>query len=269
MPIVTPFLDRSAEGKFESQFFRNSEHWGFPTVSLDVKMKISRKVLLMLVPLLSMAMLAPADIQAHKNSHDATAVKIPSTSGSPIKGTIYGNGPNVVILSNMDPNDPESWTPIISELVTKKLSVLSYAYNRNETERAKDLLEVLAFAQSHGFAKVVLIGACRGGVISIQAAANNSNSGIVAVAALAVPIEYEGTIFYSSEELTSISIPKLLINSEGDYSANDTRKMHEMFIEPKAISFYSGDEHGTDIFKNPDHKKALINQLVNFASSSF
>jgi hypothetical protein len=29
MPIVTPFLDRRAEGKFESQFFRNSEHWVF------------------------------------------------------------------------------------------------------------------------------------------------------------------------------------------------------------------------------------------------
>lgn len=215
-----------------------------------------------------MAMSAPTDIPAQKNRHDITTVKIPSTSGNPIKGTIYGDGPNVVILSNMDPNDPESWGPVISELVSKKLSVLTYAYNRNGTERAEDLLEVLAFAQSHGFAKVVLIGACRGGVISIQAAANN-NSGIVSVAALAVPIEYEGTVFYSSEELASISIPKLLINSEGDYSANDTRKMHEMFIEPKTISFYSGDEHGTDMFNNPDQKEPLVKQLVNFASSSF
>jgi len=181
-----------------------------------------------------MAMSVPSDIQAQKNSLNATTVKIPSTSGSPIKGIIYGNGPNIVILSNMDPNDPESWAPIIPELVTKKLSVLTYAYNRNGTERAKDLLEVLAFAQSLGFEKVALIGACRGGVISIQAAANN-NSEIVSVAALAVPIEYEGTVFYSSEELTSISIPKLLINSEGDYSANDTRKMHEMFVEPNVF----------------------------------
>jgi hypothetical protein len=39
MPNATPFLDRSAEGKFESQFFRNSECWGFPTVSLGGKMK--------------------------------------------------------------------------------------------------------------------------------------------------------------------------------------------------------------------------------------
>ncbi len=107
-------------------------------------------------------------------------------------------------------------------------------------------------------------------MITIQAAANNNiNSDIVAVAALAAPIEYEGTVFYSAEELNSISVPKLLINSEGDDSASDTRKMHEMLIEPKAISFYSGDEHGTDIFNNPNHKKALIKQLVNFVSSSF
>lgn len=224
----------------------------------------------MLVPLVLLAMSTPAEIQTQKNSLVENVVKIPSASGSPINGAFYGNGPNVVILSNMDPNDVESWAPIIPELVAQKLSVISYEYNRSGTDRLKDLIEVLDFAQSHGFSKIVLIGACRGGVISIQAAANNnSNSGIVAVAALAVPIEYHGTIFYSSEELASISVPKLLINSEGDYSANDTRKIHEAFIEPKAISFYSGNEHGTDMFNNPNHKKALVQQLINFASLSF
>lgn len=223
----------------------------------------------MLVPLVLMAAPTPAEIQAQSNT-ELNSVKIPSSSGSPINGTIYGNGPNVVILSNMDPNDLESWAPVIPELVAKKHSVLSYAYNRNGTERVKDLLEVLAFVKSHGFSKVILIGACRGGVISLQVAANNnSNTDIIAVAALAAPIQYEGTTFYTSEELRSISIPKLLINSEGDDSANDTRKMHEVFIDPKAIFFYSGNEHGTDIFSNPDHKKALIKQLANFISSSF
>ncbi|MDK2847595.1 MAG: hypothetical protein PWP34_948 [Desulfuromonadales bacterium] len=233
-------------------------------------MKKFRKIILILVPLVFLAMSTPAEIQTQKNSPVENVVKIPSASGSPINGAFYGNGRNVVILSNMDPNDVESWAPIIPELVAQKLSVISYEYNRSGTDRLKDLIEVLDFAQSQGFSKIILIGACRGGVISIQAAANNnSNAGIVAVAALAVPIEYHGTIFYSSEELASISVPKLLINSEGDYSANDTRKIHEAFIEPKAISFYSGNEHGTDMFNNPNHKKALVQQLINFASLSF
>jgi dienelactone hydrolase len=224
----------------------------------------------MLTPLALMAMSTSTEIQTQKTNSEVNVVKIPSTSGRPIKGTIYGSGPNVVILSNMDPNELDSWAPIIPELVAQKKSVLSYAYNRIGTERVKDLLEVLDFVQSHGFLKVVLIGACRGGVITIQAAAiNNSKSEIVAVAALAAPIQYEGTTFYSSEELSSISVPKLLINSEGDDSASDTRKIYEVFIEPKAISFYSGNEHGTDIFNNPDHKKVLIEQLANFVSSSF
>jgi len=224
----------------------------------------------MFLPLVLMAMPTPAEIQTQKNNPEGNVVEIPSTSGRSINGVIYGDGPNVVILSNMDPNELDSWDPIIPELVAQKRSVLSYAYNRNGTERVTDLLEVIAFVRSHGFAKIVLIGACRGGVITIQAAANNSSTAdIVAVAALAAPIEYEGTTFYSSEELSSISVPKLLINSEGDDSASDTRKMYEVVIEPKAISFYHGDEHGTDIFNNADHREVLIRQLVDFASSSF
>jgi hypothetical protein len=62
---------------------------------------------------------------------------------------------------------------------------------------------------------------------------------------------------------------RLLINSDGDDSASDTREMHDVFIGPKAMSFYSGNEHGTDIFKNPDHRKALIKQLADFVSAGF
>jgi len=237
---------------------------------LGVEMKKFRKVLVMLAPLVLLAMSTPAGIQKQQNTPAGRVVKIPSTSGSPIDGAIYGKGSNVVILSNMDPNDPESWAPIIPEFVAQKVSVLSYAYNRQGTERLKDLLEVLAFVQSHGFSKVALVGACRGGVISIQAAAKHSGtSDIVAVAALAAPIRYDGTTFYSPEELSSISVPKLLINSDGDDSASDTREMHDVFIGPKAMSFYSGNEHGTDIFKNPDHRKALIKQLADFVSAGF
>lgn len=208
--------------------------------------------------------------QPQKNDLLKVPVKIPNTSGDPIDATIFGNGSNIVILSNMDPNDWECWTPLIYELVTQGYSVLSYAYKRKGAERLEDLLEVIAFAQHSAFSKMVLVGASRGGVISLQAAANNANAKyIVGVAALSAPIQYEGVTFYSTEELRSISVPKLLINSEGDESANDTRKMGEEFIAPKFVSFYPGHEHGTDILNDPGHKKALIKELSQFVSSSF
>ncbi len=185
----------------------------------------------MFLPLVLMAMPTPAEIQTQKNNPEGNVVEIPSTSGRSINGVIYGDGPNVVILSNMDPNELDSWDPIIPELVAQKRSVLSYAYNRNGTERVTDLLEVIAFVRSHGFAKIVLIGACRGGVITIQAAANNSSTAdIVAVAALAAPIEYEGTTFYSSEELSSISVPN---------SSSTQRVMTQQAILEKCMKWLS------------------------------
>ncbi len=102
----------------------------------------------MLVSHVLMVVSTPPEIRTQP---EAKVVKIPSTSGVPINGTIFGNGPNVVVLSNMDPNDLESWAPIVPELVSQKNAVLSYAYNRNGTERVKDLLEGTRFCSISRF----------------------------------------------------------------------------------------------------------------------
>lgn len=232
-------------------------------------MKKLRKVLIMLASLVLMVACTPEKTPPAKNSPQFKNVSIPSAGDISITGALYGDAPNIVVLSNMDPNNQESWEPLIHELVARKYTVLSYRYNRSGTERLKDLLDVLAFIRSRNFQKILLIGACRGGVISLQAVANQKNSeDIIAVAALAVPIEYDGITFYSKEELSSITIPKLLINSEEDDSARDTREIFKLFTEPKTMFFHSGNAHGTDIFSEPDNRELLIDQLANFVSKN-
>lgn len=224
-----------------------------------------RKVLLMGLPLILMTAVTAGEAQ----QPEPISVNIPSTYENPIQGSLYTSGDDLVILSNMDPNDPDCWSPLIPALLAQSDSVLTYSYNRVGTERLNDLLEVLTFAQTQGFSKVVLIGASRGGVISLQAAANHNHTfRIAAVAALSAPIQYDGVTFYSVEELRAISVPKLLINSEGDEAANDTRKMSEIIMEPKSMSIYSGDAHGTNIFHDPDNKRALVKELVDFVSAN-
>lgn len=223
----------------------------------------------MLSLLVLMAGCTPAEIQSTNTPFSIEAIQIPSTGGT-IEAVIYGNGPKVVILSNMDPNEKESWAPIIPEFVAQKYTVISYQYNRKGQERLNDLLDVLAYVKEQNYSEICLVGACRGGVISIQAAANSeSHSGIVAVAALAVPIQYEGVTFYSKEQLSSITMPKLLINTEGDYSATETREMYDVFVEPKAMFFHPGEAHGTDLFKTADSRMLLTDQLVRFVTANF
>ena len=143
---------------------------------------------------------------------------------------------------------------------------LSYQYNNEGNNRIDDLDEVLKFVKNMNLKKHILIGASRGGVISLKSAINsNFKDSISAVVAISAPQNYEGETFYSDEELKKINIPVLLINSEFDDAVLDTERMYELLKGKKELLICSGNNHGTDIFH--DNEDILIEKICNFVTS--
>jgi pimeloyl-ACP methyl ester carboxylesterase len=195
------------------------------------------------------------------------AVSIPvkqSTSvNSTTNGSLYGSGKTAVILSNMDTNDQTEWDGVVEGLVADTTMVLTYEYPQQQDDQSPILQQVISFVCAAGAKNVIVVGASRGGVASIKVAAHSPvDPRLVGVVALSAPIEYEGMVFYSKEELGRIKIPKLLINSEHDDGASDTREMFQLFDEPKEMIFYPGDAHGTQLFAV--EKQAIIAKLQDF-----
>lgn len=185
-----------------------------------------------------------------------------------VNGKIYGSGDIAIIFSNMDTNEQNEWHPIISGLISDRYMGLTYDYPKPIDDQSEILEEVISFARGLGAKKIVLIGASRGGVASLKVAARSvDDDSIIGVVVLSAPIEYEGTVFFSNDELCGIRIPKLLINSESDDGADDTRKMYELFDEPKEVLFYSGNAHGTELFDK--EWESLVRKLKNFTESIF
>ncbi len=185
-----------------------------------------------------------------------------------ITGSLYGRNPKAVIFSNMDTNCPDDWAPVVSELFRCGHMILTYNYYRTDRARTDDLRDAVAFIRTKGAEKIILIGASRGGVSAISVASDpNINYGIIAIAAISAPRVYEGTLFYSTEELRAIKVPKLLISSENEDWANDTHEMYKIFNEPKDMQFYQGNAHGTEIFLQ--HQEAMTERLVNFVTAGF
>jgi hypothetical protein len=183
-----------------------------------------------------------------------------------VNGKIYGSGDIAIIFSNMDTNEQNEWSPIIGGLISDRYMGLTYDYPEHMDDQSEILEKVISFVRSLGAKKIVLIGASRGGVTSIKVAARHvNNDGIVGVIAISAPIEYEGIVFYSDDELRAITIPKLLLNSEKDGGAEDNRKMLEIFSEPKELLFYSGDAHGTELFEN--ERESVTNKISGFIKS--
>jgi pimeloyl-ACP methyl ester carboxylesterase len=182
---------------------------------------------------------------------------------STTNGSLYGSGKTAVILSNMDTNDQTEWDGVVEGLVADTTMVLTYDYPQQQDDQSPILQQAISFVCAAGAKNVILVGASRGGVASIKVAAHSPvDPRLVGVVALSAPIEYEGMVFYSKEELGRIKIPKLLINSEHDDGASDTREMFQLFDEPKEMIFYPGDAHGTQLFAV--EKQAIIAKLQDF-----
>lgn len=189
-----------------------------------------------------------------------------NTKEKSVNGKLYGSGDMAIIFSNMDTNEQNEWKPMINELISDKYMGLTYDYPEYMDDQSEILEEVILFVLGLGAKKIVLIGASRGGVASIKVASRQvNNDSIVGIVAISAPIEYEGTVFYSDDELRGIKVPKLLLNSERDGGAEDNRKMLEIFSEPKELLFYSGDAHGTELFDN--ERKSVTNKLKGFIKS--
>ena len=205
-------------------------------------------------------------------SINTQSVSIPIAQSSPdsrsINGKLYGSGHMAIIFSNMDTNDQSEWDAIINDLISDRYMILTYDYLQHIDDQSRTLEDAISFVCDSGAKKIILIGASRGGVASIKVAARHMNNNcIVGVVAFSAPIEYEGTVFYSKDELSRIKIPKLLINSENDDGANDTRKMFEIFDNPKELLFYPGDAHGTELFDK--ERESIIKKLQDFTAAAF
>ena len=196
-------------------------------------------------------------------------VTIPLTgsyAGRTTEGRLYGGGPRAVILSNMNTNNQDEWQPLLKPLTAKGLMILTYDYPDPQSDQWEVLEDVLAFIRSQGAEKIVLIGASRGGVTSMQVLArSDTTDDVVGAASISAPVEHEGAVFFNSDELKNIAQPKLLINTEGDECALGTRQMYELILDPKEMTFYSGQAHGTEIFAV--HCEDLVGKLVNFAEA--
>ncbi|MCP4578208.1 MAG: alpha/beta hydrolase [Deltaproteobacteria bacterium] len=207
----------------------------------------------------------------NSNQKNAQFVSIPltrSNTGRTTDGRLYGASDQAVIFSNMDTNNRSEWEPVVEHMSSEGYMLLTYDYIQYEDDQSEILEDAISFVKALGSKKIVLIGASRGGVASVKVATRSADNDCMAgVAALSAPIEHEGIVFYSDDELKKNRIPKLLISSESDDGADDTRKMYELFDDPKEVLFYPGNAHGTELFG--EQQESLVRKLNDFTVSVF
>lgn len=204
---------------------------------------------------------------SHEKHEDrqSAVFSVPLSGAEPMQATRYGDSADVVILSGMDDGDPAAWRPLIDAAGSaepKQYALLTYAPPQG-ADRLDALTAVFDCVKETGAGKIVLIGADRGGAASLQLAVKyRDDPRLVAVVAISAPRGSGEGAFLGDRDLHEIMVHALLIDSEFDDGVEQTRDMFAAMEDPKLLTIYPGDRHGTEIFR--EHEESLARELDDF-----
>lgn len=184
-----------------------------------------------------------------------------------LAGWLFGKGGTTAIICSHElRGTKQDWSEGAPWLAARGYMVLAYdfrgwgdsqgQYDPDKVNR--DLLAAMAFVQSHGAKKVILLGASLGADISLMVAASTKVAGVIALSP-------EYLFGLSNDQIKAISAPKLFVNSEGDAFASDTQSMFQNAGQPKDLHLYTGSAHGVAIF-DTENGQDLIARILAFAN---
>jgi pimeloyl-ACP methyl ester carboxylesterase len=198
-------------------------------------------------------------------------VAFDTADGITLAGTLFGTGPNTVVLSHMYLDDQSDWHPFARTLEAQGFRVLTFnfrGYGNSGGERdiasaPTDLEAALTFLRSHEDGPTVLIGAGVGGMASIHVAAQDT--AISGLAVISAPQQFEGLEVVDSD-LSALALPSLWLGTRNDLT-HQVETLYEMVpAGNKEIWIYEGSSlHGTFILGGADGSD-MERRLLEFTS---
>jgi alpha/beta superfamily hydrolase len=184
-----------------------------------------------------------------------------------LAGWLYGRGSTTAIVcSHMWPDSKADWFDSAPWFAAHGFMVLAYDFRglgdsegqQDFYKLDKDLTAAIAFVQSLGAKKIVLLGASGGGAVTLEVAAKIKVAAVITLSA-----DYFAAV--TLQDVMAITAPKLFVSSQHDTYLNDTMQMFKVAKEPKELYLYPGTAHGTGIFST-EYGQDLIKRIIAFAN---
>lgn len=174
-------------------------------------------------------------------------VTFSSADGVQLVGRIYGTGTTAIVASHQANRSKGDYASSGPRLAAEGFMVLAYD-NRNDgasgtgdpAQRVQDLIAAVELARSRGASKVFLLGASRGGALSLTGATQTPVDGVITLSS-SQPEEDPAFV-------ASVTVPSLYVNSEDDDFAESTQAMYDAANEPRQLQMYPGGGHGVALF---------------------
>jgi uncharacterized protein len=186
-----------------------------------------------------------------------------------LAGLLYGHGgTTALVCSHMWPSSKADWFAAAPWFAAHGFMILAYDFRGLGDSQGqpdffkldKDLRAAIAFVQSLGAKKIVLLGASGGGAITLKVAAEVKVAAVITLSAdyfAAAPTQ---------QEILAITAPKLFVSSQNDAYIKDTIQIFTWAKQPKELYLYPGSAHGTYLFSTT-YGQDLIKRIIAFADA--
>jgi alpha-beta hydrolase superfamily lysophospholipase len=187
-------------------------------------------------------------------------VTFTSADGVELAGRIYGDGTTAIVALHMANRSKADFASSAPLLAAAGFTVLAYdgrgdgeSSQGDTAQRVQDPIAAVDLVRERGATKVFLLGASRGGALSLTAAMETPVDGVITLSA---PPPTDGPAAVSA-----VSVPSLYVNSENDEFAESTQAMYDAANEPRELEMYPGGGHGVALFSTHDD---LIDRIATF-----
>lgn len=181
----------------------------------------------------------------------STEVGFRTEDGFRLQGEVFGEGPDVVILSHMRPADQSSWFDFAESLTEHGYRALTFnfrGYGSSEGAKVLDVIDrdvrgAIRFSRDQGAERVILIGASMGGTASMVAAASEPVDGVVTLSAPDRLGPLDAAAAAGSVDAGTLFI----VAQEDEPYVGQAESLFKAAAEPSDIKIVPGSDHGTDL----------------------
>jgi alpha/beta superfamily hydrolase len=204
-------------------------------------------------------------------TYDVTEEKVQfiTADETELAGTLLTSevGDTAIIFAHMFNlgDSQKDWLRFAQTAAERGMSVFTFDFRgfgrsadgaSTDIDTEMDLQAAVDFLESRGFTRLICVGASAGGSACLKVSLNNEFAGL-AVLASRISIE--------EADFGVLTMPKLFVVTEEDNPdvVSDMQKMYDLSSEPKSLTVFSGDAHGTDLFLTY-YVTELTELLLNF-----